>query len=1142
MAGNSEKIDEVIDPAALKQVTDLTDAVNALEKTFIASAKAAISLNNATGNAKTFKDYNQASTQASIETAKLQKIQTDAVKAAAKAEAEKQKIADQAAERLRKEAEAEQQKADRVAAIERTAAANSANSKNRSGGAYETGSSTQLSTDQLAASQARTQALADERAALIDTANADSQKAAADKMAADASNQATSSVLSEKDAVSASQKIVNQYTGSLADNSKRQVELSIQLKSVQDRLKDVTGTTSQAISARASLTAEETRLKAAIQQNSVVMRQQAKDELNATTSGDGLNARLTLLRTTYNQLTDSERANAQVGGVLLTEIKELDEQTKKIAESQGVYNKSVGDYENKIKAAISSYVPYGRQIVQGVDALKLVNKEQENTTSSLAKLGIGFASFTIAAFAVAIGSATYYLSLFQDTGNKVDIFLAGLKGRFAAFGQDVLTAGGGSSDKKTFLQRFFTEGDTGAIFKFLDGFEKKAANNAEAIQKLRIEYEKYNDVITQNISALDAQANLERATSKDRLLGPDARKAALDRAEQAETKALALAKARSEARISLAIKEANQYNKLSKDNEERLRNGDIQLAADLAKKGSKGGISIQSYEDLREAYAEETAIIGREATRRQRLISDRDNIELKQNKQSNNDQLALDRANIEAQKINSKLILDDDKQTFDARLAALILYQKKSKELIENERQTANSAPQISQTKIQANNVNAKTQLGQVDLEVLKARQKLYYDAEQEILKTFRDGASKLAAIEKGVLDNSLDVATQYTNQLKQDSQNSSDDQLQILSEQYAKGLIKAQDYQDRKKEIEGIAKVNQDDIDIAGLQLQYSIRLKLGESTSDVEKKLSDAKRKRDKDDTDNAISQYERDAAKAAEVAERKKKLQDAIVKDADAAAELLKTIVDAGFQNQLNKVQDEKDALTDRTKNEIDAENRSTDSAQTKADKIAVINAKAQAQQDQLDQKARAIKKKQAEADRLFAIAKIIETTALAVIAALAPPPLGLGPVLGIPFAIAAGALGAIQLATVLATPIPAYEKGTESAKGGLSIVGEAGKEYVLPPSGNGFFTPDNATLMDIPAGSKVIPHNELFKIMANPFSPRFEKSERSDRRMIEAINRGNNRLVKAFKQGNKRPIVFVDTMKSNAHNNKRNIHFK
>lgn len=75
--------------------------------------------------------------------------------------------------------------------------------------------------------------------------------------------------------------------------------------------------------------------------------------------------------------------------------------------------------------------------------------------------------------------------------------------------------------------------------------------------------------------------------------------------------------------------------------------------------------------------------------------------------------------------------------------------------------------------------------------------------------------------------------------------------------------------------------------------------------------------------------------------------------------------------------------------------------------------------------------------------------------------------------IPFIAIAGAMGAIQIATILATPIPKYAKGTKDHPGGLAIVGDGGRQEIVSYGGNMFLTPDTPTLIDMPKGAEVFP---------------------------------------------------------------------
>jgi hypothetical protein len=83
---------------------------------------------------------------------------------------------------------------------------------------------------------------------------------------------------------------------------------------------------------------------------------------------------------------------------------------------------------------------------------------------------------------------------------------------------------------------------------------------------------------------------------------------------------------------------------------------------------------------------------------------------------------------------------------------------------------------------------------------------------------------------------------------------------------------------------------------------------------------------------------------------------------------------------------------------------------------------------------------------------------------------------------PLAIATGIAGAAMVAGILAKPIPQYEDGTDNHPGGLAIVGEVGSELMVSPAGQLSLTPDKATVMDLPSGTQVIPHDETMRMLA------------------------------------------------------------
>lgn len=121
------------------------------------------------------------------------------------------------------------------------------------------------------------------------------------------------------------------------------------------------------------------------------------------------------------------------------------------------------------------------------------------------------------------------------------------------------------------------------------------------------------------------------------------------------------------------------------------------------------------------------------------------------------------------------------------------------------------------------------------------------------------------------------------------------------------------------------------------------------------------------------------------------------------------------------------------------------------------------------EELEKKKQQLKHKQAVWDKANSIAQAGISTALAIMNMMKSAP---WPV-NIAMAAVAGAMGAVQVATILATPIPKYAKGTDRHKGGPAIVGDGGVPELVIFGGKSWITPDTPTLVDMPAGAVVKP---------------------------------------------------------------------
>lgn len=176
----------------------------------------------------------------------------------------------------------------------------------------------------------------------------------------------------------------------------------------------------------------------------------------------------------------------------------------------------------------------------------------------------------------------------------------------------------------------------------------------------------------------------------------------------------------------------------------------------------------------------------------------------------------------------------------------------------------------------------------------------------------------------------------------------------------------------------------------------------------------------------------------------------------------------------KSRISKLDAESDRLKSNLQSEIDAINASGDSESAKQKKIQDATARtAQLEQGLADQRKKE-QIKQAELEKAVTIASIILKTALAVTAAIAEG----DPFTKIPRAIAAGVLGAAQLAVAVSTPIPQYMEGTDYHKGGLAIVGDGGeRELIREPNKNPYWSPSTDTLMNLAKGTSVTPLSDF-----------------------------------------------------------------
>lgn len=295
--------------------------------------------------------------------------------------------------------------------------------------------------------------------------------------------------------------------------------------------------------------------------------------------------------------------------------------------------------------------------------------------------------------------------------------------------------------------------------------------------------------------------------------------------------------------------------------------------------------------------------------------------------------------------------------------------------------------------------------------------------------------------------------------------------ELDGLVEQYEKGLIDKEEYEKKKAEITERYAIEQAQmaVDLAKEQLtsgnfteeeRFLLEQEIAKKEIALAEKVRDAKIKATKETTEVI-----------------KVSLEDAL----SYASEALGAIGDlasAFSERDLQRIEEQEEANEEQYEKDIARiekleETGAISKEEAEARKRAAEEQTA-AKEKELERKRAEIQERQAKFDKAVSISQAIIATALGILQTIK----NVGMPAAIPFIAMQSALGAIQLATIIAQPIPKYAKGTKDHKGGLAIVGDGGKREAVFMDGEMYATPDVPTLVNLPKHAVVMP--DLSKI--------------------------------------------------------------
>lgn len=344
-------------------------------------------------------------------------------------------------------------------------------------------------------------------------------------------------------------------------------------------------------------------------------------------------------------------------------------------------------------------------------------------------------------------------------------------------------------------------------------------------------------------------------------------------------------------------------------------------------------------------------------------------------------------------------------------------------------------------------------------------------------------GKELMDAIAEGMMAET----TRAVEQSAQDLNRKMQDELLALSARYAAGEINAEAYEKERAAITDRYAVERFNTEIGLLDQLLNKEELTAEAREETEKAKDDAVLEYQKYINDQRIRENERVGDEEEKEAEKREQIAK---KEAELKKQLLQEVFN--LASALSDAQLEKElARLDKL---------SEENEQWEEDEIARIerlaeqgviseehaDADIQAIEDQAAVREEEIEKKRIEAERKNAIyqkaqavAQAAINIALAITAALKDP---LTSAIMIPLI---AATGAAQIATILATPLPEYAKGTQDHPGGLAMVGDGGRaEMVVFPDGSVWRTPATDTLVNLPEHTQVLPDYDAI-IAQHPF---------------------------------------------------------
>jgi hypothetical protein len=768
-----------------------------------------------------------------------------------------------------------------------------------------------------------------------------------------------------------------------------------------------------------------------------------KAERSQAESLDQLKAKLSTLTAEYNKLSKEQRNSAD-GQAMAKSIKEITDNLNEAEGALGNFRRRVGDYENSIKQAISSQIPFMKGIFEiGEGAEKAGSSFGEQAVGGVKAFGKALLSLLanpivaiIAAIAAAIMLMVSAMKQNGEATEKVNQILAPFKMILdvviTAIGKFVNLILSGVTALISFGSKI------ASVIPFMDKMNEKTK---ESINLKKDEQSLAEDMRQDVVD--DAKKELEVAELKQKSKRSDIYSAQerLDFVKKANAIELEM----SNNKVDFANREFTNYQKWMEERKKTYKN----LTADEKQKYVE--LEAAKYKAQKEYFDNTLRLSSQEASFNKEIENEKKQQEEEAKRKAEQAQQKAEQAAQKREEIAQRIAqaenqmynlkanaelkslqesAENTKLSYDERLKAISDYQEKQKALID----------------YNATFEKSKKDLTTAEIKLIDEK------AKQDKLALTSDMNKKIEELNKEHIEKTLDDFAKQQEKQKQQNDNDYEEEHAKLLKQYDRGKITTEQYLEEKKKLQKKYTDLEFNQTLDNLEKQLAVENLTDEQRLEIQRAINEKrlemKRRLNDEEYESTQNRIEKEKEAEERFAEIKKQLYEQL-------QQTIADITNGIFERRIQQLDEETQKVTESSelqKQAIDAKEKAgVISKETAENQKNAIDKKTKAEQDKLDAEKKREQRNQAIAEKLFATFSVGLSTTKAVMAALSPPPEGLGPIAGIPLSIATGAIGALQIASIMAKPIPKASlgillNGKSHAQGGIPIEAEGGEAII------------------------------------------------------------------------------------------------